>query len=125
MSKFAIIHGGIVVNVVTADKPFAPHWRDVSNLSVGPGDIEAGGGFIRPERRSHTKNIVTARQFRLALLDADKLAAAEAAVVAGGAEAQIEWEHSNTFKRESDFIQWLAGEAGFDADAIFEAGAGL
>lgn len=49
MSRWALVSGGVVVNVVEqASQPTLPgDWRDVTGQPVGPGHLEDGnGGFV-------------------------------------------------------------------------------
>ncbi|MCC5960533.1 MAG: hypothetical protein JJU08_14470 [Rhodobacteraceae bacterium] len=46
MAKYAIIEGGIVVNVATATAPLAPNWIPTEN--AGPGWSYENGAFLPP-----------------------------------------------------------------------------
>lgn len=65
---------------------------------------------------------VTMRQARLALLEAGKLTAVEAAIAAMESPqreaAQIEWEYATTVDRGSQFLQGLASALGMDDDEL-------
>jgi len=71
---------------------------------------------------------VSAFQARAALLAAGHLAAAEAAVLAGGAVVALAWEYATVFRRDSPTIAALASQIGLDdaaLDALFIAAAGI
>lgn len=75
---------------------------------------------------------VTMRQARLALHAAGKLAAVNAAIAAlpdpPKTAAQIEWEYSNTVRRDSRFVSMLGPALGLDSaalDALFIAASKL
>jgi hypothetical protein len=72
------------------------------------------------------------RQARLALLQAGKLAAVDAAIAAlpspAKEAAQIEWEYATEVKRDSQLVTQLAPSLGLDdaaLDALFIAAAAL
>jgi hypothetical protein len=77
-------------------------------------------------------SVVTARQARLALLQAGKLAAVAAAIAAlpspAKEAAQIEWEYATEIRRDWPLVQTLApvlGMSAADLDALFTAAAAL
>lgn len=63
-------------------------------------------------------SVVSMRQARLALLQAGKLDAIEAAVAQIGAAAQIEWEYAQTVERSHPLVQSL-GMSDAELDALF------
>jgi hypothetical protein len=71
---------------------------------------------------------ITARQARLALLQADLLDQVDAAVAAADRAAQLEWEYATTIDRGSALVEGLAASVPLtDAqlDALFTAAAAL
>ena len=72
---------------------------------------------------------VTMRQARLALLAIDKLDDV-AALIAALPDAQkttatIEWEYSNSVRRDNAFVQSLGPALGVDLDALFLSASAL
>jgi hypothetical protein len=71
---------------------------------------------------------ITARQARLALLQADLLDKVEAVVAAADRSAQIEWQHAATIERGSPLVATLAAKVPLTAaklNDLFKAGAAL
>lgn len=72
--------------------------------------------------------VVTIRQARLALLAADLLDDIDAAVLASGRAAQIEWEYATEVQRSHPLIAAMQASKGLtdaEVDALFAAAAGM
>lgn len=68
---------------------------------------------------------VTKRQAVLALYDAGKLDALNAALDAAGPRAKLEWDTVSVIERNSSLVQQLAPALGLDLDALFLAAAAI
>lgn len=136
--RAALVRGGVVENVIIAGEGFDPgegcELIAVHDTSlVGPGWTFDGALFAAPAApRPLVPEAVTARQARLALLGAGKLAHIEQALGAmpgvQGEAARIEWEYATDIRRDSPLIAALAPALGLteaQVDALFIAAAGL
>ncbi len=105
-------------------------------VSDGQSAIFAGDGWIvadeEPPIAASVPAEVTMRQARLALHAAGKLVAVNATINAlpdpPKTAALIEWEYSNTVRRDSQFVALLGPALGLDAaglDALFVAASKL
>ncbi len=119
---------GLPAGWVRADAPPA--------LADGQCAVFAGDGWViydaEPSVVVPVPAEVTMRQARLALLAAGKLAAVDAAINAlpdpPKTAALIEWEYSNSVRRDSQFVALLGPALGLDAaalDALFVAASKL
>ena len=88
--------------------------------------------YVAQKTLERIPSVVTARQARLALLQAGKLAAVAAAIAAlpspAKEAAQIEWEYATEIRRDWPLVQTLApvlGMSAADLDALFIAAAAL
>lgn len=122
MARLAQIDGGVVVNVIVAAPDFTIEGYTLVETAVaGPGWTYADGVFSPPPPVAVVAPVpasVTPRQLRLALLELDLLATAEA-VVAGEDEAtQIAWEYAVQFDRADPHWEPLAAGLGKTADDI-------
>lgn len=128
MAKYAEIKNGVVVGI-SYEKNSG--WPEVPD-TVFPGDIDNGDGtFSRPTPPAPTSEEVraampslTARQFRLGLLDADRtFAQVEAAIAAipdeiAREKAMVEWEYAATFNRLHPLVVDLSGALGFTPEEV-------
>ena len=119
---------GLTAGWVRADAP--------PMLDVGQCAIFAGDGWIvadvEPPEIVWVPAEVTMRQARLALHATGKLAAVNAAINALSdppkTAALIEWEYSNSVRRDSQFVAMLGPALGLDSaalDALFVAASKL
>lgn len=135
--RAALIRDGIVENIIIAGKGYKPI-EGYSVVPVGdePVDIGAswdGQSFTPPAPPPEpVPEAVTARQARLALLGAGKLAHIETALAqipgVQGEAARIEWEYATDVRRDSPLIGALAPLLGFtveQVDDLFRAAEGL
>lgn len=137
MARYALIVGGVVVNVIEADQAFADTLASdmggtaVSTSTGSTGDTYSGGNFSRPAAAVEVPDEVTMRQARLALLGAGLLDDVEAAIDAmsdpAKAAARIEWDYSNTLRRDHPLVTTLGAGLGLTSgqldDLFIAAGA--
>jgi len=137
MARYALIVGGAVVNVIEADADTAAAIATdlggsaVLSATAGPGDAYSGGNFTRPTPAVEVPEEVTMRQARLALLGAGLLDDVEAAIDAmsdpAKAAARIEWDYSNTLRRDHPLVTTLGAGLGLTSgqldDLFIAAGA--
>lgn len=127
--RYAIISGNVVTNTIVADADFAATIGAVELPEyAGIGWTYDGVNWTAPPLPAPPPPPTSAsmRQARLALLQAGKLAAVEAAINAltGPAKeaAQIEWEYATEVRRDSALMKQLAAAIGLteaDLDALF------
>lgn len=138
MARYALIVGGTVVNIIKASAEVAAARADalggtaVESDAAGPGDTYADGTFTRPAPAAAVPDEVTMRQARLALLGAGLLDDVETAIDAmsdpAKAAARIEWDYSNTLRRDHPLVATLGaglGLTGGQLDDLFIAAGAL
>jgi hypothetical protein len=137
MAKYVLHAAGVVTNVVEADSA----WIAANHPTA---DLLQDGVFVSPgATRASANNYtvvvpvvvpaeVTMRQARLALRAAGKLAAVAAAIDAMPSptkeDAQIEWEYSNTLRRDHPLVAALGPALNLTSeqlDGLFITAAGL
>lgn len=137
--NYALIEAGAVTNVIVWDGKAS--WAPPAGVQavavpadvpVCPGYTYKAGKFAAPPVPEHPPVVVmrvTARQARLALLAAGKLAAVNTAIDAMAApareQAKIEWEFATTVDRDSPLVHTLATALDLDLEALFTAAAKL
>lgn len=118
MARYAVVDGsGNVVNIVEWDGVSA--WAPPSGFTVR---AATDADHIEAPPIDISETIVTPRQARLALLNAGKLDAVNAAVVAAGAETQVWWDYSTEIHRDHPLIAALGAQLGMssaDLDQLF------
>ena len=105
---------------------FAGHWIQHDTAGIG-WTLKDGELVAPPVAPVVVPQTITRRQGRIALMQAGKLDAAEAIVMAGGLAAQIEyeaaaWERGNEYLRQ---IWALLGGSDKELDALFVLAASL
>lgn len=136
--RYAIIVSGTVVNVIEADAEFAAaHAAQrggsaVATTTAGLGDTYASGTFTAAAVVLPVPHEVTMRQARLALLGAGLLDDVETAINAmtepAKSAARVEWDYSNTLRRDHPLVATLGtglGLTGGQLDDLFRAAAAL
>lgn len=97
------------------------HWDELAELGVTPAP------YVAPP--APPVMAVTARQARLALLQAGLLAHVEVAVAGSPDPAvAVEWEYATTIERDSPLVASIGGALGMteqQIDGLFEAAASL
>lgn len=135
--RYAIITGGTVTNIVTADADFAAEqgWIEAPPPAA-IGHTYDGQAFTAPvvseaEARALIPP-VTRRQARLALLEAGLLSGVETALAALPSPqkeaAQIEWADAAVFERDHTLIASMTQALGLteaQVDDLFRAAASL
>lgn len=122
MKKIAHIQDGKVVNISVWQH--LPQLDNVVDVTDTPGVsigwlYNAQDGFSPPALAVlATPTVVTMRQARLALLQADKLGDINLLVQQLGSAAQIEWEYAQTVERSHPLVQAL-GMSNGDLDELF------
>ena len=136
MARYALIRGGLVVNVARAE----PDWPGLADYdqavelaedqAVAPGHTFDGSVFAAPAPR--VPAAVTMRQARLALLGANLLSSVDTAIDAlpepTKSAARIEWEYSNELQRGNALVAALTPALGLTSeqvDALFIAASTL
>lgn len=132
MRAHQIGEGGLIINTIEVES-----LQDFENLidaslGGGIGDTWDGTQIILAPRPVVIPRAVAMRQARLALLQAGKLDAVNAAISsmsgAQGAAARIEWEFSNEVQRAQPLVAALAPVLGMSQeqlDQLFITAAGL
>lgn len=127
--RYAFVQNGVVQEAWSRD-PFELFDAGYAALFVScPDEVQQGWSFdgttwAAPAEPSRVPASVAMRQARLALLQAGKLAAVDAAIAALSSPAkeaaQIEWEYATEVKRSSALVAQLAPALGLD-DAALDA----
>ena len=138
MARYAIVVGGVAVNVIESTEAFAAALAAelggsaVLSATAGPGYTYSGGQFERPVVTVPVPAEVTMRQARLALLGAGLLDDVETAINAmtdpAKSAARIEWDYSNSLRRDHALVTALGAALGLtteQVDALFVAAAAL
>lgn len=141
MSKYLIVRGtdGRVVNTIVWDgvAPYSPPANcQLIAYATAPKGATIGWKFIngvwesppKPPRRPLVPKVVTMRQARLALLQADLLDDVEAAIAAADQATRIEWEYASTVERNNALVASLTAALGWteaQVDELFIAAAKL
>lgn len=131
MRRWALLSGDTVANVVEQDDEptVGGAWVDVTGQHVGPGMVRDGDGWKTP---APPTPVVSMRQARLALLQAGKLSAVQAAINSLPSPqkeaASIEWEYSTEVRRDGPLVVQLTPALGLTAaqmDDLFALAATL
>ena len=135
MARYAIVVGGVVVNVIEASPEFvaALGGTAIASATAGPGDSWNGAAFTAQTPALVVPNKVTRRQARQALVESGHSLASVDVVIAALPEptrtrATIFWEDSNEFERHNPMLLALAPNLGLSPstlDALFIAAAAL
>ena len=107
-----IIENGVVVNTIEVESlSFLPNLIDAS-LGGSIGDSYINGEFIKPTQPKVVPSIVTMRQARLALLDANLLDNVEQVLnllpEPMKSEAKIDWEYAAEVRRDWPTLNQIA-----------------
>lgn len=133
MSRFAVIEAGVVVNLAIAEPALAAElkWKPAPD-DVQIGWLHDGEQFAPPEPHVPVPEVVSARQARLALLNAGLLDGAEAALEALPSPqreaALIEWEYATEIRRDHTLIAAIAAALSLtepQVDDLFRSAASL
>ena len=132
MLRAHVIENGKVANTIEVEPlDVLPNLIDAS-LGGQIGDGWSGTDIVPAQEPIVVPVAVTMRQARLALLQAGKLSAVNAAIASmsgiQGEAARIEWEFSNEVKRSQPLVAALAPVLGMTSeqlDQLFITAAGL
>lgn len=131
MKRWALMNGRLVGNVVEQENSpdVAGTWVECTGIAVGPGCEWDGTAFTPPRL---VPPAVSMRQAKLALLQAGKLAAVDAAINAltepQRTEALINWTSATLIERNHPMVELIATAAGMsetDLDSLFSAAAAI
>jgi|JI10StandDraft_1071094.scaffolds.fasta_scaffold56601_3 hypothetical protein len=138
MAKYVLHDAGVVLNVIEADSAWIALRHPTADLLqdgvfVSPGMVRNGANsYAAAAPVVVVPKEVTMRQARLALRAAGKLAAVAAAIDAMPSptkeDAQIEWEYSNTLRRDHPLVTALGPAlnlTGEQLDGLFITAAAL
>lgn len=138
MAKYVIHAAGVVTNVVEANSAWIAANHPTADLLqdgvfVSPGMVRSAANTYAAATPTPVVPIeVTMRQARLALLQAGKLAAVATAIDAMASPAkeaaQIEWEYSNTLRRDHPLVAALGPTLNLTSeqlDSLFITATGL
>lgn len=128
MARYALIVAGSVVNIIRADESTAAQIASdlggtaVLSATAGPGDTYSEGSFTPAAPTVPVPAEVTMRQARLALLGAGLLDDVEAAIEAmsdpAKTAARIEWDYSNTLRRDHPLVATLGAGLGLTSGQL-------
>lgn len=119
MPAFAIIEGGLVVNVIEADAEYAASIGAIDATGGGIGWAWDGEAFTAPEPPpAPVPASVSPRQIRQALTAAGLRASVEAAVAASDQNTKDWYEFSTAFERAHPAVIAMGIALGVSSDAL-------
>lgn len=119
MPSFAIVEGGVVVNVIEADAEYAASIGAIDAAGGGIGWAWDGEAFTAPEPApAPVPASVSPRQIRQALTAAGLRASVEAAVAASDQDTKDWYEFSTAFERAHPAVIAMGIALGVSADAL-------
>lgn len=127
MARYAIVQGGVVVNVIEADAGFAGTVGGIASETASPGDLYSGGVFTRPAPPAPpVPASVSMAQARIAMARAGISEATVDALIEAlpngltKTEARIWWQRSNEVQRAHPVVALMAPALGLDSDDLDE-----
>lgn len=126
MERWAIIDGGVVVNIAIADAALEDNWVPADDAAIG--DLYVAGAFVRPQTTAPVPEAVTPVQFRRALRQAGLYDAVAAYVATQDADTQDAWEYAVTIPRSDALVARAAaglGQSDEQVDDLFRLAATL
>ena len=126
MERWAIIDGGVVVNIAIADAALEDNWVPADDAAIG--DLYVAGAFVRPQTTAPVPEAVTPVQFRRALRQAGLYDAVAAYVATQDADTQDAWEYAVSIPRDDALVARAAAELGQsdeEVDDLFRLAATL
>ena len=119
MPAFAIVEGGVVVNVIEADAEYAASIGAIDATGGGIGWAWDGEAFTAPEPApAPVPASVSPRQIRQALTAAGLRASVEAAVAASDQDTKDWYEFSTAFERAHPAVIAMGIALGVSSDAL-------
>lgn len=110
MERWAIIDGGVVVNIAIADAALEDNWVPGDDAAIG--DLYVAGAFVRPQTTAPVPEAVTPVQFRRALRRAGLYDLVTAYVATQDADTQDAWEYAVSIPRDDALVARAAAELG-------------
>lgn len=110
MERWAIIDGGVVVNIAIADAALEDNWVPGDDAAIG--DLYVAGSFVGPQTTAPVPEAVTPVQFRRALRRASLYDAVAAYVATQDADTQDAWEYAVSIPRDDALVARAAAELG-------------
>lgn len=126
MERWAIIDGGVVVNIAIADAALEDNWVPGDDAAIG--DLYVAGFFVGPQTAAPVPDAVTPVQFRRALRRAGLYDAVAAYVATQDADTQDAWEYAVSIPRDDALVARAAAELGQsdgEVDDLFRLAATL
>lgn len=126
MERWAIIDGGVVVNIAIADAALEDNWVPGDDAAIG--DLYVAGAFVRPQTTAPVPEAVTPVQFRRALRRAGLYNAVAAYVATQDADTQDAWEYAVSIPRTDPLVAQAAaglGQSDDEVDDLFRLAATL
>lgn len=120
--KYAIIEGGLVVNMALSDSAIGSNWIQTDSAKIG--DSYADGVFTSAPLVRFVPSVVSMRQARKALIMGGvTIASVDSAIAATvddqeRALAQTDWEYAATVSKHSALVDSMAAALGLDAAAV-------
>lgn len=125
MARYAIVQGGVVVNVIEADAEFAAAVGGIASETASPGDTYSGGVFTRPDPPpAPVPASVSMAQARIALARAGISESTVDALIEtlpdslAKTEARIWWQRSNEVQRAHPVVALMAPALGLDTEEL-------
>lgn len=112
--RYAIVSDGVVVNVAESEQALEVNW--IASDTAAIGDLYDGQQFTRPD--PPVPSIVSMRQARLALLQADLLDDVETAMASASRADQIEWEYATEVRRDSALVVSMTAALGWSSTQV-------
>lgn len=114
--RYAIIQNGVVVNVAVSEQALESNW--IASETAAIGDLYDGQSFTRPQQPDPVPEVVSMRQARLALLQADLLDDVETAMASASRADQIEWEYATEVRRDSALVVSMTAALGWSSTQV-------
>jgi len=126
MGRWAIIDGGVVVNIAIGAEALEVNW--VLGEGAVIGDLYVNGAFTTPTTPAPVPEAVTPVQFRRALRQAGLYDAVTAYVATQDADTQDAWEYAVSIPRSDALVALAAaglGQTDEEVDDLFRFAATL
>jgi hypothetical protein len=126
MGRWAIIDGGVVVNIAIGAEALEVNW--VLGEGAVIGDLYVNGAFTTPTTPAPVPEAVTPVQFRRALRQAGLYDAVTAYVATQDADTQDAWEYAVSIPRSDALVALAAaglGRTDEEVDDLFRFAATL
>lgn len=125
MARYAVVQGGVVVNVIEADADFAATVGGIASETASPGDLYSGGVFTRPDPPpASVPASVSMAQARIALARAGVSESTVDSLIEAlpdgltKTEARIWWQRSNEVQRAHPVVALMAPALGLDTEEL-------